>query len=81
MTYEYPEGEAERMARELLQRSGYRVDKPSCPDCHGMGYVLQSDWGQIGSGPTAIGWGSQTNKPCPRGCAAPFLYLSSMSVA
>jgi hypothetical protein len=75
MTYEYDASEEERAAADLLREKGWNVAKPTCPECHGWGYVSRLDsWG----GGTYVA--SYSADPCPNGCPRPMGFYSSSTV-
>jgi len=75
MAYQYEPASAEKAAETLLRNRGWRVERPACPDCGGLGSISTVE-------KTLLTWeGSptfdMTQKPCPRGCQMPSFYYST----
>lgn len=73
MTYRFEATPEERAAAALLRKSGYVVNEPRCPMCHGWGTVQHVEtWG---GGMTTTSSISATR--CPNGCPTPAMYFGS----
>lgn len=66
MAYEYFPTAEELRAEELLKRKGWNVSRPTCPFCHGWGYVSDYSSFDLGDNITSV---SYSQKKCPNGCA------------
>ena len=76
MSWRYDASEEEQRAADLLREKGWTVNAPTCPDCHGFGFV--TGWVDTNYAPTtsntSVTFGQ---KPCPRGCGVPSVYFAS----
>jgi len=63
MTYQYEPSKKERRAAAMLRERGWCVSEPTCPECHGNGFV----WTVVPGNVTPI-TSSASSRPCSLGC-------------
>ena len=73
MSYRYEPSEKEARAAATLRKKGWTVTEPTCPLCHGNGWMSTTaleDW-------TPNGPYTWKTEPCPNGCQTSWFFYSS----
>lgn len=80
MSWDYAATPEEAAAAELLRATGWRVNEPPCPRCHGNGFITESSYRVIVPGAAfggGVSEGSYSSLPCPNGGAVANFYFAT----
>lgn len=81
MAYEYRVNEKEAEARNYLKDRGWKVEEPTCPECAGLGSVLNHKSVRLKKGQRTMSGAKYTIEfyytPCPNECSVPAMYFNT----